>query len=50
MRKVTVREWDESYQVEFGKGAMKIREIFWNEVRGVFHIGSTAVPGLKSSQ
>jgi GrpB-like predicted nucleotidyltransferase (UPF0157 family) len=48
MRRVTVREWDESYQVEFGEEAMKIREIFGNEVLGVFHIGSTAVPGLKS--
>lgn len=48
MRKVRVRPWDESYQVAFGEEAMRLKKTFGSETRGIFHIGSTSVPGLKA--
>ncbi len=48
MRKVRVKPWEEYYQVLFGEEANLLREVLGEEVLGVFHIGSTSVPGLKS--
>ena len=48
MRNVRVRPWAEDYQVLFGEEAMLLREVLGEEAMGIFHIGSTSVPGLKS--
>jgi len=48
MRHVRVLPWDEKYQVLFGEEAMNLKEIFGEDAVGIFHIGSTSVPGLKS--
>ena len=48
MRKVRVKPWEEHYQVLFGEEANLLREVLGEEALGIFHIGSTSVPGLKS--
>ncbi|MHB1709140.1 MAG: GrpB family protein [Thermoplasmataceae archaeon] len=48
MRKVRVKPWEENYQVLFGEEANLLREVLGEEAMGIFHIGSTSVPGLKS--
>ncbi len=48
MRKVRVKPWEEHYQVLFGEEANLLHEVLGEEAMGIFHIGSTSVPGLKS--
>lgn len=48
MRKVVVIDYDEQWVQKFREEAIKISEIFGEELIDIHHIGSTSVEGLKS--
>lgn len=48
MRNVVVCPYDEKWPSMFEEEANRLKEIFGKELAAVYHIGSTAVPGLKA--
>lgn len=48
MRKMTVIPYDEAWVRQFSQEANILRELFGDELIDIHHIGSTAVPGLKT--
>ncbi|WP_042143282.1 GrpB family protein [Paucisalibacillus sp. EB02] len=48
MRQITVTPYNQEWIKQFQLEALKLKEIFGHEIVEVFHIGSTAVPGLSA--
>ncbi|WP_413299602.1 GrpB family protein [Bacillus sp. 1P10SD] len=48
MRRVEVCSYNEKWSNMFSEEAEKLKRIFRNEIVDIYHIGSTAVPGLKA--
>ncbi|MFJ7666944.1 GrpB family protein [Lysinibacillus sp. NPDC097195] len=48
MRKVEVHSYSEKWMHIYMEEAEKLKVIFGNEILAIYHIGSTAVPGLKA--
>lgn len=48
MQHITVVPYDPGWEKEFEREAEAIREILGEQCRGIYHIGSTAVPGLRA--
>ncbi|GAB3792381.1 GrpB family protein [Virgibacillus kimchii] len=48
MRKVEVCPYNKKWSLQFTEEAVKILNIFQEEITAIHHIGSTAVPGLKA--
>ncbi|TDM10552.1 GrpB family protein [Macrococcus lamae] len=46
MRRVVVQPYDSIWQHLYIEEARKLREIFKDQLMAIYHIGSTAVPGL----
>ncbi|GGD96431.1 GrpB family protein [Paenibacillus nasutitermitis] len=45
---VVITEYNDNWKEAFSEEALKIKDIFGDELTNIHHIGSTSVPGLKS--
>src|SRR4051812_19856375 len=48
MRQIIVTPYNQDWIKQFQLEALKLKEIFGREIVEVFHIGSTAIPGLSA--
>ena len=46
MRKTNIIPWTEEWIKQYDKEEKKLKDIFKNEILGIYHIGSTSIPSI----